>query len=780
MLQTRRRFLAVFLFCVVVVKPVLLNPVTESFPPELRWRALVGTRTGLYGLSLFNSTVPIWTGGEVRKILKTAERWYILSSAGIHTSVDLRRWESRNRGLPEKTLKVFRDGVKSLETVVQEIKDLEINPFDARIMAAATKDTVFLSRDGGGSWQSLGMPTYRTNGIKAVAVTYLPTGGSPASAGGRELVVFLSHSTYGIHYIQPERRGASWTELNAGIETLETTGNADEVADILCAALPGEAGVLPGSPGRMEPLVFVSQTFRPRVYQLDWARKRFTRLWSGAAAAAAGDSGTAEGRAVFGSTDSLALDAAFLRFVREGAVIEIPRPDRDAPLPAPHGLRGDRPRVREDIAALYGLLAARGEAPLCLGFWNQGEEAREFSSLSELWLLGAEGQDAAPQDATQRDAAQWNAAPRQAAGNREGIYLPANHAMEDQLLQRHLATIGERGLNMIVVDMKDDYGRFRFVPENPLLAERGRVFRPVDIDPFLALMKEKGIYTVARIVVFKDPELVRKENGRFAVWDRRLNKPWKGYYDVRARKDRDRSRDSDLATEVLPTDDPAYEMLRIYYDEQWVDPYSEEVWEYTALLAEELHRRGFDEIQFDYIRFPTDGQNLEDARYRWRESGMDMESAMLSFLRHIRSRLSCPISVDIYGANGWYRTGARTGQEVELMAPYVDVICPMYYPSHFEQDFLAQSPAEERPYRIYYLGTQRTARIGRGQVIVRPYVQAFYLNVAYDRRYYNTTYVLKEVRGVRDSGGGGLTYWNNSGRYNDVPLKDGSAAPETE
>jgi hypothetical protein len=104
----------------------------------------------------------------------------------------------------------------------------------------------------------------------------------------------------------------------------------------------------------------------------------------------------------------------------------------------------------------------------------------------------------------------------------------------------------------------------------------------------------------------------------------------------------------------------------------------------------------------------------------------------------------------------------------------------MYYPSHFEQDFLAQAPAEERPYRIYYLGTRRTACIGRGQVIVRPYVQAFYLNVAYDRRYYNTAYVLREVRGVRDAGTGGLTYWNNSGRYADIPLINGAAAPETE
>jgi hypothetical protein len=319
--------------------------------------------------------------------------------------------------------------------------------------------------------------------------------------------------------------------------------------------------------------------------------------------------------------------------------------------------------------------------------------------------------------------------------------------------------------------MKDDYGRLRFSPNNPAIPEKGRVFRPVDIDGLLQNLKGRGIYTVARIVVFKDPELARKEGGKYAVWDSRKGKPWVGYYDQTQAKGTGTDKDSPNETEILPADDPAQEILRTYYDERWVDPYSDEVWEYTAAIAEELHRRGFDEIQFDYIRFPTDGANLADAQYRWRENGMDMESAILSFMRHIHSRVDAPISIDIYGANGWYRTGARTAQEVELLAPYVDVICPMYYPSHFEQDFLAQSPAELRPYRIYYQGTQRTERIGRGQVIVRPYVQAFFLNVSYDRQYYNPDYVRRQVEGVRDAGSGGLTYWNNSGRYDDIPLQ---------
>jgi len=151
---------------------------------------------------------------------------------------------------------------------------------------------------------------------------------------------------------------------------------------------------------------------------------------------------------------------------------------------------------------------------------------------------------------------------------------------------------------------------------------------------------------------------------------------------------------------------------------------------------------------------------------------MDMESAILSFLSFARERIDAPISIDIYGANGWYRTGARTGQEVDLLSHFVDVICPMYYPSHFEQEFLAEKPAARRPYRIYYRGTLRTSTIARGRVLVRPYAQAFYLNVSYDKTYYGKDYVRQQAEGVRDAGRSGLTYWNNVGRYDEVPKAD--------
>ena len=105
---------------------------------------------------------------------------------------------------------------------------------------------------------------------------------------------------------------------------------------------------------------------------------------------------------------------------------------------------------------------------------------------------------------------------------------------------------------------------------------------------------------------------------------------------------------------------------------------------------------------------------------------------------------------------------------MELLARYVDVICPMFYPSHFEQQFLAHEPAVDRPYRIFFHGSYRNAIIARNHIIVRPWVQAFYLNVSYDRTYYNQDYVQRQVFGARDALNQGYTYWNNSGRYEDL------------
>ena len=685
---------------------------------NIQWSMILGTEEGLAGIDQAGRSASLWSGGAVKKILKgnteNGMLWVILTSEGIFASNDLKNWERRDQGLPRNTIKLYEGKKTSYMSSFQDVKDLEMDPRNPDIMAAAFKDAVYLTRNGGRTWENLRMPSYRSNGTKAVAVTTV----------GQDLTVFVSHAIYGFYYLTPGKTGAGWVELNAGLENLETTNNPDEISDIAIRLLANG-----------EPEIILSQTFRKRIYRLNWSQKKFELLWSGGQD--------------FGIIDSLYISGNTLRFIQNNEALEFT-------IPQSGSVSASGIRRRQDLVnRIVSVSASNKLRPICAAIPEQNQSSKtEYFVLNELWLL-------------LQNSSQY----RTEAAGLEGLYLPVNHAMERYSLNPYMEIIKERKLNMVVIDMKDDYGRLRFTPLNSELARWGRVFRPVDLENFLQTMKAAGVYTVARVVVFKDPEAAKKDNGKYAVWDSRRNIPWEGYYDTRQKAGTPANDSSPLRTEIFSSDDPELQILRTWYDEKWVDPYSEEFWEYIAALSEELCQRGFDEIQFDYIRFPTDGINLGDTSYRHRGQGMSMDSAVISFLRHVRQRIKAPISVDIYGANGWYRTGARTGQEVELLADWVDIICPMYYPSHFEQYFLAQDPPELRPYRIYYQGILRNSYIARNKVIVRPWVQAFYLNVSYDRIYYNADYVRREVEATRNAGNGGLTYWNNSGRYDDIPLR---------
>ncbi|MDR1106952.1 MAG: hypothetical protein LBL44_11400, partial [Treponema sp.] len=310
-------------------------------PRQGKWPLIIGSERGLYGIDSGGNTRLLWPDGAVRKILGKGDYWAILSDRGILVSSDLFHWESRNEGLPVKTIKVYEEGQKSFVSLVQEIKDLEIHPENPEIMVCATKDQVFLSQNAGRSWKNLGAPPYRTNGIKAVAAANLP-----------ELTVFLSHSVYGVYYITPEKNGARWTELNRGLEKLETTDNPDEVSDIAVVLSGGRTEA--DAAGEARPIIYAAQTFRRRLYRLDWEGKQFLPIWSDSTA--------------FGTADSLDIGEGVIRFVREGAVVELNYPDVHNPAGSypPQSLSFRR---RPDIVEFINTVSANlGIKPYCLTF----------------------------------------------------------------------------------------------------------------------------------------------------------------------------------------------------------------------------------------------------------------------------------------------------------------------------------------------------------------------------------------------------------------------------
>ncbi len=325
------------------------------------------------------------------------------------------------------------------------------------------------------------------------------------------------------------------------------------------------------------------------------------------------------------------------------------------------------------------------------------------------------------------------------ARDKKGIYLYPYNITKKKPLEYFISLIEKKGLNSLVIDMKDDSGYLHFKVEDELVKKIAKYGNIIDIDKLTKIAKEKNIYLIARIVVFKDSVLYRYDDYKYAVKDIRDNSQWIG-----------------IKTNSFGEE----ENIKEY----WVDPSNPFVWEYNIRIAKELIKKGFDEIQFDYIRFPTDGINLKYAFFP-SLGKLRKEEVLFSFLRYAREQIDAPISIDIYGNNGWYRNGGATGQDVELLTPYVDVICPMFYPSHFDQNFLNYEPYDKRPYRIYYYGSLRTYHMGRKKIIVRPYVQHFKLNVSYDLEYYNEDYISNQIKGIEDSVNMGYTLWNMGGKY---------------
>ncbi|GMO12425.1 MAG: putative glycoside hydrolase [Treponemataceae bacterium] len=697
--------------------PENLSPKNDSSYQNI----VVASESGIYKITGNNTAVPIWTEGKATHISYTTdsegEMWIFVTSKGLLKTRNLQTFENIDGQIPPLTIKEYNNGTKSIVKQVQTLKDFFIDPINPANMVSATKDTVFLSRDGGKNWKDIGY-SGKTAGTKAVAVATIA--GDGAAAAGAEVVVFLSNALYGLSYYRADAKSPTWVDIKDGFDKVPSMGYADEISDI-------EAVPVRNASGGTTCEIFLSQTFMPCIYRLNWTKKVGEKLYRRAqpALTLAG----AHEKEYPDTIDSLEWTGRNLIWTSPAGISSFDisaKTEAGAPAESAKWLKAIQ-SVPEPVFAIFVPKKMSGyDVPVVIG---------------EVWMLK-------PETVYSPYAT--------IALDKKSVYMPANRGADDEGITTYINLVEKNKLNSIVIDMKDDYGLLRYDTNNAVLKERGRVSGyAVKLEHFVSRFKEKNVYLIARIPVFKDKHLAAFGGAKYAVWNTSSNRAWQGI-----------KGGTGAETE--------------YYDEFWVDPYCEDVWEYNVLIAKELIARGFDEIQFDYIRFPTDGTNLYQAAYRWRDAGMDKESAIISFLKYARKNIDAPIGIDIYGANGWYRSGTRTGQDMELLAEYVDIICPMFYPSHFEQAFLAYAPAVDRPYRVYYFGSYRASVIARNQVIIRPWAQAFYLNVSYDRQYYNADaprYVRAQIYGVRDSINRGYMYWNNSGRYGDIEADISETAP---
>lgn len=329
------------------------------------------------------------------------------------------------------------------------------------------------------------------------------------------------------------------------------------------------------------------------------------------------------------------------------------------------------------------------------------------------------------------------------ASAKGGIYVSSLLA-SGAGLDNHIAFCKRNGINSIVVDFKDDYGIVTY--DTALEAPRaiGAVRKRISTEEIVAKARENGIYLIARIVVFRDKMLYNSSDYAYAVWDWTTKEPWRFLKKVVDEKTKAESWEQ---------------------GEHWVDQYSEYVWKYNVDIARELQDRGIDEIQFDYIRFPSDG-DLSTLSWRHRREGMGKTEALESFLAMARERISIPIGADVYGTTGWYRIAGWVGQYLSMYGDYVDVVSPMFYPSHFPRDFFPGMEYLPRAEFLYEEGTRRAAAITGGRCVIRPYVQAFLIGgeLNFDAAQYSA-YLTRQLDGCLKGGASGFTLWNASNKY---------------
>jgi len=312
------------------------------------------------------------------------------------------------------------------------------------------------------------------------------------------------------------------------------------------------------------------------------------------------------------------------------------------------------------------------------------------------------------------------------------FYGVGNRALREQAL----ALVDETELNALVIDVKSDIGRIPYpsaVPMARAAGAQGPITVP-DIVGLLQSLHRRGVYVIARIVVFKDLPLA--------------------------------SARPDLA---VHTRDGA-----VWHDREhlaWTDPFRDEVREYNLDVAVEAARNGFDEIQFDYVRFP-DATGLVYARTSTMASRIAAIDELLVGARQRLAPFNVFLSADVFGYVCWNFDDTMIGQRIEDMAPLLDYLSPMLYPSSFQFGIPGYRYPVAHPYEIVRESLERARqRTGLPPERFRPWLQAF-RDYAFDRRPFEGTAIAAEISAAEDARAGGWMLWNPRNSYSRAGLKE--------
>ncbi len=321
--------------------------------------------------------------------------------------------------------------------------------------------------------------------------------------------------------------------------------------------------------------------------------------------------------------------------------------------------------------------------------------------------------------------------PRPTPDSIRAIYMSSWVAATPSLRAKLVDFIDTTELNSVIIDIKDSTGRVSFMPQDPYLIELGASDNRVkDMKEFLEMLHEKDIYVIGRISTFQDPFIVKKKP-EWAVQSKKGG-VWK-----------DRKGLAFLSVD------------------------NEQVWDYTLRIALDSYAIGFDEINFDYIRYPSDGP-IADIEYNLAEGETRAEKLEKFFIfldQKLRKEKSIPISADLFGMVTSNTDDLGIGQVLERAVPYFDAIAPMVYPSHYPTGFLGYTKPAEHPYEVIFYAMQsaskRVTAMGYDpNKILRPWLQDFNLGATYTKEKIKAQIDANEAVGLSS-----WMMWDPSNKY---------------
>jgi hypothetical protein len=312
----------------------------------------------------------------------------------------------------------------------------------------------------------------------------------------------------------------------------------------------------------------------------------------------------------------------------------------------------------------------------------------------------------------------------------KAVYMTSWVAGNTKLRDKIINLIDKTEINSIVIDIKDYTGRISFKVDDEKLKAIGSVEERIpDIVELIDLLHEKNIYVIGRISSFQDSYFVKKFP-QYAV-KTKSGEVWKDYKGI-----------------------------------SWLDAGAEPVWEYLVNIGNEAYSKGFDELNFDYIRFPSDG-NMIDISYTFGKgrNRIDVMKDFYAFIDKSFRPKGIPISADLFGMTTSNSDDLGIGQILGNALIHFDYVAPMIYPSHYPPNFNGWPNPAKKPYDVIKFalerGMNKATIASTSPNKLRPWLQDFGINGVP----YTPDMVREQIKATYDVGLTSWMMWNASNNY---------------